>query len=115
MGNRVHVKKGDMVYVLSGKDKDKKGRVLKVFPDEMKVLVEGVNITSRHKKPRSANQQGGIIPQESPIDSSNVMFFCSRCKAPAKIGKIILENGQKARVCKRCGETIDLLKESEIE
>jgi large subunit ribosomal protein L24 len=109
MNDSIHVKKGDMVYVLSGKDKDKKGKVLKVFPGEMKVLVEGVNITKRHKKPRSANQQGGIIPQESPVHSSNVMFYCNRCKAPAKVGKKILENGQKMRICKRCGETIDVL------
>lgn len=111
MGNKVHVKKGDTVYVLSGKDRGKRGKVLQVIPTEGMVLIEGVNMTTKHKKPRNMYQQGGIIHQESPINSSKVMLVCERCKSPTKVGKRILENGQKARVCKKCNEVIDIIKE----
>lgn len=112
MANKVHVKTGDTVYVLSGKDKGKKGKVLVVNPDDMTVLVEGVNMNTKHKKPRGRYQQGGIIHQESPISSSKVMLVCARCKTPTKVSKVIHENGQKDRVCKKCGEILDTQKES---
>jgi large subunit ribosomal protein L24 len=112
LANGVHVKKGDTVYILSGKDRGKKGKVLAVKPDGNKVLVEGVNIVTKHKKPRSQYQQGGLIQQESPIHSSNVMLVCNKCKAPTKVGKKLLDNGQKARVCKKCGEVIDIEREA---
>ncbi|MEN6315485.1 MAG: 50S ribosomal protein L24 [Clostridiaceae bacterium] len=112
MAKSVHVKKGDTVYVLSGKDKGKKGKVMGVNPDDMTVLVEGVNMSTKHKKPRGRFQQGGILHQESPISSSKVMLFCSRCKAPSKISKVVHEDGQKDRICKRCGEVIDTQKEA---
>jgi large subunit ribosomal protein L24 len=108
----VHVRKGDTVYVLSGKDKGKKGKILAVIPDDSMVLVEGVNMATKHKKPKSRYQQGGIIHQESPISSSKVMLVCNKCKAPTKIKKEVHADGQKDRVCKRCGELIDILKES---
>jgi len=111
--NKVHVKKGDTVIVLNGKDRSKKGKVLNVIPDEGKVLVEGVNMATKHKKPRSRYQQGGIIHQESPIYSSKVMLVCERCSSPTKVGKQILDNGQKARVCKKCKEIIDIVNEKE--
>ena len=109
MSNKVHVTQGDTVYVLSGKDGGKRGKVLKVFPKESRVLVEGVNVVKKHKKPRQMNP-GGIINQEAPIHSSNVMLICEKCKAPTKVGKLILENGEKARVCKKCNEVIDIIK-----
>jgi len=112
MAGKIHVKKGDTVYVLSGKDSGKKGKVLKVFPDTKMVLVEGVNITTKHQKPKNRYQQGGIIHQESPVFSSKVMLVCERCKKPTRIGKKILENGQKARMCKKCDEIIDVVKET---
>ncbi|HOQ07452.1 MAG TPA: 50S ribosomal protein L24 [Clostridiales bacterium] len=115
MANKVHVKTGDIVYVLSGKDKGKKGKVLAVNPDDMTVIVEGVNITKKHRKPRGRLQEGGIISQESPISSSKVMLVCTRCKSPTKISRVIRENGQKDRVCKRCGEVIDTQKEAKEE
>jgi large subunit ribosomal protein L24 len=115
MAGKVHVKTGDTVYILSGKDKGKKGKVLKVIPDDMKVIVEGINISVKHKKPRGRNQQGGIIHQESPISSSKVMLVCGKCKAPTKISNVVLESGQKNRVCKKCGEIIDTSKESKEE
>lgn len=115
MANKVHVKTGDNVYVLSGKDKGKKGKVLQVNPQDMTVIVEGVNMSTKHKKPRGRYQQGGIIHQESPISSSKVMLICSRCKAPTKVGKKVHEDGQKDRICKKCGEIIDTQKEAKEE
>jgi large subunit ribosomal protein L24 len=115
MANKVHVKKGDTVLVLSGKDKGKKGKVLSVIPDESKVLVEGVNMVTKHVKPRSRYQQGGITNQEAPINSSKVMYFCDKCGKPTKVGKQILENGQKVRTCKKCNEVIDVMKEAKAD
>lgn len=112
MENKVHVKKGDTVLVLSGKDKGKKGKVLGSNPSKEMVLVEGVNMATKHKKPRSRYQQGGIIHQESPINSSKVMLVCDKCGSPTKVGKRILDNGQKARVCKKCNEILDIVNES---
>jgi large subunit ribosomal protein L24 len=107
--NKVHVKKGDTVLVLSGKDQGKKGKILEVNPGDLTVLVEGINISTKHSKPRSRSQQGGIIHQESPINSSKVMLICEQCGKPTKIGKRLLDNGQKARECKKCGEIIDMV------
>ncbi len=109
MANNVHVKKGDTVYVLSGKDKGKKGKVLSVNPDDKMVLVEGVNMTTKHKKARTRYQQGGIIHQESAINSAKVMLICDKCKTPTKVGKTISADGEKSRVCKKCGEMIDII------
>lgn len=111
MANKVHVKKDDTVLVLTGKDRGKKGKVLSVYPDDNMVLVEGVNMATKHKKPRNRYQQGGIIHQESPVNSSKVMLICERCGKPTKVGKQVFENGQKARTCKKCDEIIDILKE----
>jgi large subunit ribosomal protein L24 len=105
------VKKGDTVYILSGKDKGKKGKVLEVVPDDMMVLVEGVNMTTKHKKPRSRNQAGGILHQESPVNSSKVMLICEKCGKPTKVAKELFDNGQKARTCKKCGEVIEIVNE----
>ena len=115
VANKVHVKSGDTVIVLSGKDRGKKGKVLKVIPKEQRVIVEGVNIVKKHQKPRGQFQQGGIIETEAPIHSSNVMLVCPRCNKPAKIAKQISEDGQKSRVCKKCKEVIDVIKEAKKE
>jgi large subunit ribosomal protein L24 len=109
LSNKVHVKKDDNVYILSGKDRGKQGKVLSVNPDKGMVLVEGVNMSSKHKKPRNRYQQGGIIHQESPVNSSKVMLVCSRCGKPTKSEKTFLDNGQKARTCKKCNEIIDIV------
>ncbi len=111
MANKVHVKKEDSVLVLSGKDKGKKGKVLSVNPSTNQVLVEGVNMSTKHKKPRGRYQQGGIIHQEGPINSSNVMLVCDKCGKPTKVSKKILDNGQKVRSCKHCDEIIDVILE----
>lgn len=107
MTNKVHVKKGDSVLVLSGKDKGKKGKVLSVIPDDGKVIVEGVNMVTRHTKPRAQGQAGGIIHQEGTIYASKVMHICNKCNKPTRLAKKFLENGQKVKYCKHCGEIFD--------
>ncbi len=103
----MNIKKGDMVQVITGKDSGKKGKVLKVFPRENRIIVEGVNRVKRHQKPSRAIPQGGIINIESPMNVSNVMLLCNKCNKPTRVGKKILDNNEKVRVCKNCGETLD--------
>jgi len=105
---KMHVKKGDQVYVLTGKNRTRKGKVLKVFPEDGRVLVEQMNLVKKHKKPRQRNP-GGIVEQEAPIHISNVMLICEKCKAPTKVGRQIMQSGEKVRVCKKCGEIIDTI------
>lgn len=109
MSKKMHIKKGDTVAVIAGKDrrsgKDRKiGKVLAVFPEERKVIVEGVNMVTKHTKPRRQGETGGIIKQEAPIDASNVMHVCDKCGKLTRIGRKVLENGDKVRYCKHCGE-----------
>jgi len=108
---KVHLKKGDSVVVLTGTSKGKKGKVLEVNKDDSRVLVEGVNIRTKHKKAKNRYQQGGIIKQEVPVHSSNLMLVCKKCNTPTKIGKQILEDGSKVRVCKKCGEAMETVLE----
>ena len=112
MKDKVHVKKGDNVYILNGKDRGKKGKVLNVFPSKHMVLVEGINMITKHVKPRSQFQQGGIIHQEAPIYADKVMLVCSKCGAPTTTGKKFLDNGSKAKICKKCGEILDIITEN---
>ena len=105
--NKMHVKKGDEVVVITGKDKGKKGRVLASFPSDSKVLVEGVNLMKKHSRPSQHNPQGGIVTQEAPIHVSNVMIVDPKTGAATRIGKKILSNGDKVRVAKKSGEVLD--------
>jgi len=105
--NKMHVKKGDNVIVISGKDKGKKGRVLHAFPGENRVLVEGVNMIKKHSRPSKANPQGGILNQEAPIHASNVMIVDPKTGEATRIGNKVLDNGKKVRVAKKSGETLD--------
>ena len=107
MIKKIHVKKGDKVMVISGKDKNKTGKVLVVNPKTGKVIVEGVNIATKHTKARRQGEAGGIIKQETPIYASKVMYVCDKCGKPARVGKKILEDGTKVRFCKKCNEVID--------
>lgn len=100
---KLHVKKGDKVVVLSGKDKGKQGEILRAKPSEGKVVVEGVAVVKKHTKPSAQNQQGGIIEQEAAIDASNVMVVCPSCGKPSRTGHDVDEKGKKVRVCKKCG------------
>ncbi|MEW6523266.1 MAG: 50S ribosomal protein L24 [Bacillota bacterium] len=106
-GNRVHVRKGDMVKVIAGKDRGHKGRVLRVVPETGRVVVEGANIVKKHQRPTQKVMQGGIVDKEAPLASSNVMLYCSKCDQASRAGKKMLETGRVVRVCKRCGEVID--------
>jgi len=102
----MHVKKDDLVVVLSGKDKGKRGKVLAAFPKDGKVIVEGVNVASRHQKPRKQGEEGGIIKRETPIYACKVMRVCPKCDKPTRPAHKTLEDGTKARVCKKCGAAI---------
>ncbi len=104
---KLHVKKNDTVVVISGKDAGKKGKVVTAMPSEGKVIVEGVNMLTRHVKPRNRTQQGGIIKQEGTIASSKVMLFCGKCDRPVRAAHKILPDGSKIRVCAKCGESLD--------
>lgn len=105
--NKVHVKKGDTVVVLSGKDKGKKGKVLSVLPSDGKVLVEGVNMVTKHQKPSKKAPQGGIVHQEAHIFSSKVAVYCPNCKEGRRVGHTELKDGKKVRKCVKCGEILD--------
>mgnify|MGYP001225185624 FL=1 len=104
---KIHVKTGDTVVILSGKDKGKKGKVLQVSPKEGKVIVEGCNMVSKHVKPRKMGEPGGIIKAEAAMYSSKVQLVCPHCGKPTRVGHKILEDGQKLRICKNksCGES----------
>ena len=113
--NKLHVKVDDQVYVLTGKDAGKTGKIIAAYPAKGRVIVEGINIATRHVKPRSQHQQGGIIRQEMPVDVSNVMLVCPKCKAPSKTGKKYLDNGDKVRFCKSCDATISVINKGKKE
>lgn len=102
----MHVKRNDKVVVISGQDAGKIGKVLRSIPKENKVVVEGVNMLTKHKKATRDMQQAGIIHQEGPIDASNVMLYCEKCKQGVRVGTKVSEDGSKARTCKKCGEII---------
>lgn len=104
--NTLHVRKGDVVVVLSGEDKGKKGKILSTIPDKGKVVVEGINMATKHKKPRRQTDPGGIIHQETPVFASKVMHVCSKCGRPTRPAYIFLADGTKSRRCKHCKEAI---------
>ncbi|MDD2553144.1 MAG: 50S ribosomal protein L24 [Desulfotomaculaceae bacterium] len=103
---KVHIRKGDTALVIAGKNAGKKGKVLRVIPDSSRVVVEGVNVVKRHARATQKMPQGGITQKEAPIHSSNVMLYCSKCNSATRVGKKILDNGEKMRVCKKCGEAV---------
>ena len=104
--NKMSIKKDDLVVVLSGKDKGKQGKVLRVIPKESKVVVEKVNVVSRHTKPRRQGEEGGILKKEAPIYASKVMRVCPKCNKPTRAAHTVLADGKKVRVCKKCGAEI---------
>ncbi|ACL68889.1 50S ribosomal protein L24 [Halothermothrix orenii] len=103
----MRVKKGDLVEVIAGKDRGKRGKVLRVIPREDRVIVEGINIVHRHMRPTPDMPQGGIVKNEAPIHISNVMLVCPNCDEKTRIGATYLEDGQKVRKCKKCDEVVD--------
>ena len=105
--NKLRLKKGDKVIVISGKDKGKTGNILKVFTATRKVLVEGVNLKTKHKKVDTATKEGGILKIEAPIHISNVMYYCESLGKGSRIGYKINDNNVKVRYCKKTGEEIE--------
>ncbi|MDR0804887.1 MAG: 50S ribosomal protein L24 [Oscillospiraceae bacterium] len=100
--NKVHVKTGDNVMLISGKDKGKTGKIVAVSPDEGKIIVEGLNIVTKYIKPRQQGQSGQMVKAEGAIYSSKVQPVCPKCDKPTRVGHE-LKKGDKIRVCKKCG------------
>ena len=105
MMNKMSIKKDDTVVVITGKDKGQRGKVLKVIPKEGKVVVEKINMVSRHTRPRKQGEEGGIIQKEAPLYACTVMRVCPKCDKPTRAASKIVD-GKKVRVCKHCGAEI---------
>lgn len=101
------IKKNDTVMVITGKDRGKKGKVRRALPKQAQVVVEGLNMIKRHSRARRAARQAGIVELEAPLNASNVMLVCDKCKKPARVGIKTLEDGRRARFCRVCQEVID--------
>lgn len=100
------VKKGDEVLVLSGKDRGRSGKVIQVMPREGKVIIEGIHIVKKHKKPTQKTPQGGIIEMPGPVHISNCMVICPRCKKPTRVKREEV-GGRRDRRCRKCGESLN--------
>lgn len=103
----MHIAKNDIVEVIAGNDRGRRGKVLKVLPRSRRVVVEGVNFIHRHTRPRSQSDKGGIIEKEAPVDVSNVMLVCTKCNQGVRVRTKILADKSKTRVCAQCGEMIE--------
>lgn len=105
--SKFHLKTGDTVVVITGKDKGKKGKVISVDPTSGKIVVEKINMVIRHSKPRRQTDNGGRLDKEAALYASKVMRVCPKCGKATRIGRKVLENGEKSRYCKQCQEIID--------
>ena len=103
----MQIRKNDSVMVIAGKERGKTGKVLRVLPDKGAVIIERINLVKRHSKPRGPQQPGGIVEKEASITASNLMIMCDKCNAPVRVGKKILSDGKKIRICRRCGEALE--------
>lgn len=106
MKAKLNIKKNDRVMVIAGREKGKIGKVLKVFPEKGRLLIEKVNMIKRHTKATKVGQ-GGIMEKEAPLHVSNVMIMCDKCSAPVRAGRKALEDGKSVRVCRKCGEQLE--------
>ena len=104
---KVLLKKNDTVMVVAGKNRGKSGKVLRVLPKKEAVIIERLNFAKRHLRAGGPHGKGGIVEKEAPIRISNVQLLCGKCNRPTRIGKKILEDGRKIRICRKCGEAID--------
>lgn len=102
MKKKVHVRKGDTVMVMSGRERGKKGKVLVVSPKEGKIIIEGLNMVSKHLKPRKAGDPSGIVKAEAAMYASKVQIFCAGCGKPTRIAHQISGDGTKERICAKC-------------
>ena len=103
---KTHVRKGETVMVIAGKDKNKTGTVMQFLPKKDGIIVEGLNMVKRHIKARG-NEPGGIKEKEASIHISNVMPYCAKCAKPVRVRVIVLENGDKQRLCAKCGNSLE--------
>ncbi len=101
------IRKDDNVLVIAGKDRGKKGKVRFAYPDDKRVIIEGVNLIKKNVKAVRDVRQAGIIEREAPVDSSNVMLLCNKCNKPTRVGIQVLQDGSRTRVCRVCHEVID--------
>ncbi len=101
------LRKNDNVQVISGEYRGKTGRILKVFPEKNRAIVEGINVVKRHTKPNAKNQQGGIIEKEASIHISNIMLVCPKTGKPTRLGTKVLEDGKRVRFSKKAKESIE--------
>jgi large subunit ribosomal protein L24 len=102
------IRKNDNVVVTTGKDRGKSGRVVRLVPEKNRLVVEGVNIIKRHTKPNpQKNVKGGVVEREAPLHASNVQIVCPECGKPTRVGKKILDDGRKVRVCRKCDGVLD--------
>ena len=102
------IRKNDNVVVITGRDRGKRGRVLQLVPAKNRLIVEGVNIVKRHTRPNPRqNVKGGIVEREAPLHASNVQLVCPECGAPTRIGKRLLGDGRKVRICRKCDGVVD--------
>ncbi len=106
MSKSMTIRKGDRVKVIAGKDKGKESRVLRVYPERQRLVVEHVNMVKKHQRPTNKQPQGGILEVEGTIHISNVMLICPSCSQPTRVGRR-REDGMRIRVCKKCGNDID--------
>ncbi len=100
------IRKGDTVEVITGEDKGKKGKILRILPSGKRAIVEGINFMKKHKRRTRDDQQGGIVSVEAPLELSNLMFFCKQCNQPRRIGFSLSKEGTKTRICKACKEAL---------
>ena len=100
-------KKDDLVKIISGKERGKKGKVIAVFPKENKLIVEKLNMIKRHTKANQKTGKGGIVEKEARFHGSNIMVICVKCNRAVRVGKKLLDDGKNVRICKKCGEILD--------
>lgn len=103
----MNIRKNDSVMVIAGRERGKTGKVLRVIPEKNVAIIERLNLVKRHTKPRGAQRPGGIMEKEAPIHASNIMVMCDKCNAPVRVGRKVLADGGKVRVCRRCGQPLE--------
>ena len=102
------IRKNDTVLVITGKDRGKRGRVLKVLPEKNRLIVEGMNVIKRHTRPNpQKNVKGGIVERESPLSVANVQLVCPECSNPTRVGRQRLDDGRRVRICRKCKGVVD--------
>jgi large subunit ribosomal protein L24 len=107
MGAHTKLKKGDEVCVISGKDKNRRGKIQKVFPGDNAIIIEGLNLAKKHAKPTKTSPQGGVIDKALPVNTGKVMLVCSGCNQPTRFRRNRAVDGTLVRICQHCGRTLD--------